>query len=92
MKQEIKQGYYQTCWLKMKTKIKIYILVLLLYQGVYSQFMLIPMDLNQSNHLKAYGITYWILEQDVSSEWLLNYRGGSFLFTSNELFENEPPR
>lgn len=73
----------------MKIKKNIYILALLLFQGVYSQYMLIPMDLNQSNHLKAYGITYWILEQDVSTEWLLNYRGGSFLFTSNKQFENE---
>ena len=56
---------------------------------LYAQYMLIPMDLKQSNHLKAYGITYWILKKDVTAEWLLNYRGGSFLFTGSELFENE---
>jgi hypothetical protein len=41
--------------------------------------LLIPMDDNQSNHLKAYGLAFWLLEQDVEIEWLLNYRGGSFL-------------
>lgn len=38
------------------------------------------MDEAQSNHLKAYGIAYWTLEQRLPLEWLLNYRGGSFLF------------
>jgi len=38
------------------------------------------MDDAQSNHLKAYGIAYWTLEQRLPLEWLLNYRGGSFLF------------
>ncbi|MEE9167297.1 MAG: asparagine synthetase B [Candidatus Neomarinimicrobiota bacterium] len=37
------------------------------------------MDLAQKDHLKAYGIAYWVLKQDVNVEWLLNYRGGSFL-------------
>ncbi|MFM7618720.1 MAG: asparagine synthetase B [Bacteroidota bacterium] len=42
--------------------------------------LLVPMDEAQSNHLKAYGIAYWTLEQRLPLEWLLNYRGGSFLF------------
>lgn len=37
------------------------------------------MDENQSNHLKSYGIAYWALQGGVEIEWLLNYRGGSFL-------------
>ncbi len=41
--------------------------------------ILIPMDESQSNHLKAYGIAYWVLENKIPIEWLLNYRGGSFL-------------
>ncbi|MDP6296845.1 MAG: asparagine synthetase B [Candidatus Marinimicrobia bacterium] len=41
--------------------------------------ILIPMDLAQKDHLKAYGIAYWILTQDINVEWLLNYRGGSFM-------------
>jgi hypothetical protein len=46
---------------------------------VNANFILIPMDEKQTNHLKAYGITYWILEQGDEVKWLLNYRGGSFL-------------
>jgi hypothetical protein len=40
--------------------------------------LLIPMDLSQTNHLKAYGIAYWVLEKGTIVDWLLNYRGGSF--------------
>lgn len=45
-----------------------------------AQKLLIPMDLAQTDHLKAYGITYWHLTNGQTAEWLLNYRGGSFLF------------
>lgn len=41
--------------------------------------ILIPMDEAQTNHLKAYGISYYLLENEIIVEWLLNYRGGSFL-------------
>jgi len=41
--------------------------------------VLIPMDLTQTDHLKAYGIAYWALARGVEVDWLLNYRGGSFL-------------
>jgi hypothetical protein len=41
--------------------------------------MLIPMDFKQSDHLKAYGVAYHALERERNVEWLLNYRGGSFL-------------
>lgn len=44
---------------------------------------LIPMDETQKNHLKAYGIAYWVLQNDRSIDWLLNYRGGSFLMEYN---------
>lgn len=47
--------------------------------SVHAQYLLIPMDAKQSDHLKAYGLTYWSLEQKLTSEWLLNYRSGSFL-------------
>jgi hypothetical protein len=52
-------------------------------------YLLIPMDESQSNHLKAYGIAYWILTNDVSVDWLLNYRGGSFMVKNLQRFENE---
>lgn len=44
-----------------------------------AQQLLIPMDDAQSNHLKAYGLAFTALTDGVRSEWLLNYRGGSFL-------------
>jgi len=37
------------------------------------------MDLTQTDHLKAYGLTYWALTKGAKSDWLLNYRGGSFM-------------
>jgi len=40
---------------------------------------LIPMDVAQTDHLKAYGVAYWALEKGYRVEWLLNYRAGSFL-------------
>jgi hypothetical protein len=49
----------------------------------------IPMDDNQSNHLKAYGIAYWVLDQGINVDWLLNYRGGSFMLDYVQLIENE---
>src|SRR5690606_11306808 len=44
-----------------------------------AQHLLIPMDDAQTNHLKAYGLTYNALRQGQKGEWLLNYRGGAFL-------------
>lgn len=44
---------------------------------------------SQSNHLKAYGITYWILSQNQNVKWLLNYRGGAFLMPSSERIKRE---
>lgn len=52
-------------------------------------YILIPMDETQSNHLKAYGIAYWILTKDVEVDWMLNYKGGSFMVKHLQVFENE---
>ena len=53
-------------------------------------YLLIPMDSeSQKNHLKAYGIAYWALENGEEVYWLLNYRGGSFAFPHNPFFEKE---
>jgi hypothetical protein len=54
-------------------------LALLLAAGAADAKILVPMDLTQTNHLKAYGLAYWSLSQGANVEWLLNYRGGSFL-------------
>lgn len=56
---------------------------------VQAEKILIYMDLKQSDHLKAYGVAYWSLEQGVNVEWLLNYRGGSFLFDYYPALERE---
>ena len=52
-------------------------------------YILIPMDLDQKDHLKAYGIAYWTLKHDVEVHWLLNYRGGSFMIKDAKEIENE---
>ena len=54
-----------------------------------SAYLLIPMDNTQKNHLKAYGIAYWVLQHDIEISWLLNYRGGSYMFKYHQDFENE---
>lgn len=51
--------------------------------SVSAQKLLIPMDLSQSDHLKAYGIAYAVLESGGTVEWLLNYRGGAFMMDNN---------
>ena len=51
--------------------------------------ILIPMDDTQSNHLKAYGVAFWLLENEVVIDWLLNYRGGSFLIPHLKNAEEE---
>ncbi len=56
---------------------------------VHAAYILIPMDDTQKNHLKAYGIAYWILQNNVEVDWLLNYRGGSFMFKQLAPLEKE---
>jgi hypothetical protein len=53
--------------------------LLLAVAPAQGQQLLIPMDEAQQQHLRAYGLTYWVLEQRLEGEWLLNYRDGSFL-------------
>lgn len=48
-------------------------------RAAHAQNMLVPMDDAQRNHLKAYGLTFQALKTAQKAEWLLNYRGGSFL-------------
>ena len=47
------------------------------------------MDESQTNHMKAYGIAYWVLKQNVTIDWLLNYRGGSFAMPLDTDIEKE---
>jgi hypothetical protein len=68
---------------------KILLSLLLLTSPLFSQYMLIPMDSGQTDHLKAYGVAYRVLKKEINIEWLLNYRGGSFLFSYSSIFEEE---
>ena len=65
------------------------ILLLLLSGYARASYILIPMDLAQKEHLKAYGIAYWILKNGGTVDWLLNYRGGSFVTKSVKNLESE---
>ena len=56
---------------------------------VWANSIFIPMDEKQTNHLKAYGITYWILKNEIEVDWLLNYRGGSFMCQYHPAIQNE---
>lgn len=56
---------------------------------IYATSILVPMDASQSNHLKAYGLAFHALKKDKTVDWLLNYRGGSFLFEYSEEVRNE---
>ena len=54
-----------------------------------ANYILVPMDQGQKNHLKAYGLTYWVLANDREADWLLNYRGGSFAFADEAAIQKE---
>ena len=70
---------------------KLILISILLFfsQLVNATYILIPMDENQKNHLKAYGIAYWALQNEVEVSWLLNYRGGSFITDYRKEIEDE---
>jgi len=68
----------------------LYVLFLLISANAFPSNILIPMDAeSQKNHLKAYGITYWVLTKQQKVQWLLNYRGGSFLLPDGENIRKE---
>lgn len=56
---------------------------------VYASSIFISMDKSQTNHLKAYGIAYWVLQNGETVDWLLNYQGGSFMSKYSQKLENE---
>ncbi len=64
-------------------------LFILAVQSSWAIYLMIPMDDQQKNHLKAYGMAYWTLEQGIEVKWLLNYRGGSFLIPYYQEIEDE---
>ena len=66
-----------------------FVLIMAIGPSMKANQIFIAMDESQTDHLKAYGIAYWVLEHDVEVDWLLNYKGGSFMFNHTPLFENE---
>tara|TARA_B100000683_G_scaffold128967_1_gene126362 strand:- start:5033 stop:6286 length:1254 start_codon:yes stop_codon:yes gene_type:complete len=69
---------------------KVLLIILVLFnQESFSSYILIPMDDSQSNHLKSYGIAFLSLQNDVKVDWLLNYKGGSFLIKHYSELEKE---
>ena len=74
---------------KLRTAFAVLLLIFCM-NGVRASKILIPMDAeSQENHLKAYGITYWVLSKQQKVQWLLNYRGGSFLLPDGDPIRNE---
>ncbi len=69
--------------------LRILLLLLLSTTGLQASYLLVHMDETQKEHLKAYGITYWTLENEVETWWLLNYRGGSFAISYISDIEKE---
>ncbi len=74
---------------KFKKSTIITFLLIIWLAPIQASYLLIPMDKVQTNHLKAYGIAFWILQQETELSWLLNYRGGSFMCEYHESFEKE---
>ena len=72
-------------------KIKYFLLLIGIFicQLLPANTILIHMDSSQKNHLKAYGIAYWVLQNKVEVDWLLNYKGGSFACPYAEKIETE---
>jgi hypothetical protein len=70
-------------------KCSICLLLICLFTTGYSNSILIPMDGAQHNHLKAYGIAFLVLKKGAEVDWLLNYRGGSFMVEYSREIESE---
>lgn len=74
----------------MKKNILLGLLLMMLCAPVFGSYILIPMDdEGQKEHLKAYGLTYWVLTQGIEADWLLNYRGGSFCIKDMPAIQSE---
>ncbi len=73
----------------MGKKVFLVILASLTIITVQAAYIFLPMDIAQKDHLKAYGMTFFVLQKDVEAHWLLNYRGGSFAFPHRLEFEKE---
>ncbi len=73
----------------MKNSIGALLLLILPLGALAQNKILIPMDLDQTDHLKSYGVAFWLLEKGGTVDWLLNYRGGSFLMDYADVVARE---
>jgi len=71
----------------LKPKTGLMLLALILTVNMLTAELLVPMDISQTNHLKAYGVAFAALQKQHVVKWLLNYRGGSFLMPSDPAME-----
>ncbi|GAA4427043.1 hypothetical protein GCM10023188_09710 [Pontibacter saemangeumensis] len=69
--------------------IALFLSIILLSFRALASTILVPMDEAQKDHLKSYGVAYWVLGKNLPVDWLLNYRGGSFAFQHIPALENE---
>jgi len=72
-----------------KKILSIFMLLFVAFGSIQASYIMLPMGEEQRDHLKAYGITYWILNAGAEAFWLLNYDGGTFAFKHNKVFEKE---
>ena len=70
-------------------KISFLLLLCSFHISANAYYIFIPMDKSQTNHLKAYGIAYYSIERNIKVDWLLNYKGGSFMIKHLKEIENE---
>ena len=73
----------------MKVNIKALFIIFLFAKLCFAQKILIPMDGTQKDHLKAYGVAFWVIQEQINVEWILNYKGGSFMTDDFEKIQQE---
>lgn len=71
-----------------KKSIALFLFTFFSVAGARATYIFIPMDESQTQCLKAYGIAYMALKEGVTVEWLLNYKGGSFVFPEATILED----
>ncbi|MBI5021264.1 MAG: asparagine synthetase B [Ignavibacteriales bacterium] len=69
--------------------IQTFLTILFFATSLFAQKILVPLDLKQTDHLKAYGVAYWALTKNIEVDWLLNYRSGSFMIDALDLVKQE---
>ena len=70
--------------------LKRFLILFLFIPSLFAQSkILINMDMSQTDHLKAYGITFNALLKGLKADWLLNYKGGSFLIDYTQQLADE---